>query len=102
MLSFQPFEPFAFAALLADAVTTYMGLRRGLREANPVLRFFATLGGLRLPWAPGLVMAAITIWQHHFNYANFVSDGRQRIGWMIAAAVHAAVALFNIRSISRG
>lgn len=102
MLTPQPFEIVALAALLADSVTTYMGLRAGLREAHPVLRFFATLGGLRLPWAPGLVMAAITIWQHHFNYANFVSDGRQRIGWMIAAAVHAAVALFNIRSISRG
>lgn len=102
MLTPQPFEWIALAAVLADAVTTYLGLRAGLREANWLLRFFARLGGLRLPWAPGLVMAAITIWQHHFNYANFVSDGRQRIGWMIAAAVHAAVALFNIRSISRG
>lgn len=102
MLALQPFELVALAALLADAATTYMGLRRGLRERHPILALLATLGGLRLPWAPGAIMLGLAAYQHYFNYANFVSDGRQRIGWMIVAAVHAAVALLNIRSISRG
>lgn len=102
MLSFQPFEPFAIAAVLADAVTTYMGLRSGGDERNPLLRVLARFGGLRLPWAPGLAMAAITVWQHRFNWANFVSDDRQQLGWMVTAAIHAGATLLNARSLSKG
>jgi len=102
MLTPQPFELIALAAVLADAVTTYLGLRAGLREANPLLRFCARLGGLRLPWAPGVVMLGLAAWQHSVNWSQFVSDDRQRLGWMVAAALHAVAAVVNVRSIAKG
>lgn len=101
MFNLQPFEPIALAALLADAVTTYLGLRAGLRERHPILRLFASVGGSRLPWAPGVVMLALAAYQHYFNWSRFVSERNMLVGWAIVAAAHAVVALLNVRSISR-
>lgn len=98
--SVQPFEGFALCAIVADAGTTFLGLRAGARERHIILRAFAKIGGLRLPWAPGLVMLALAAWQHYYNWSRFINEDYQFAGWVIVTTAHVAVAALNIESLA--
>lgn len=87
----------ALVATVADAVTTYIGLRRGYGEANPVLRIFATVGGRRLPWAPGALMLGLFVWCLRSSW-GWPSE-YESILWLAVAAPHAVVAVLNVKTM---
>jgi hypothetical protein len=92
MLPFNLFFGLLVALTLADAWSTYKGLKSGATEANPILR--------RLMKALG-VKEALTLMKVGYLYLVWTAPPTEPSGQWLPLAVYAAVTVNNLRVLRR-